>query len=309
MPPLTLALATLPDGSPARLPGAAPFEGSDLLALHGVAFGLPCDDPWLRSGGSRAHTYLESARQAWRDHPEWMDFLDMESPAWDLKRASRDLYLHALGPLRSATRVLDVGCGIGRMTQPFLDEGATVIGCDGDLDSLRRCAWHAAGRPGRLDLRWTTPAALPDVSVELALAVEVLCYVDDPLAALREIRERVAPGGSLLLAMEARWGWAAANDAPADGVDVALGAPGPLYLPGDRFVHLLEADDVRALLDDAGFEPMSVTPTHYLPEGPLEDLLPADLTLERLLELEAGARAHPVWSPLNRVWTAIGRRR
>lgn len=305
---MTLARATLPGGQPLQLSGAAPFPADALLPLGGVAFTLPCDDPWLRAGGSRAHTYLESARQAWRDHPEWMDFLDPESPAWDIKRASRDLYLDALGPLRDARTVLDVGCGIGRLSMPFLDRGADVIGCDGDLDSLRRFAWHAGGRPGRVDLCWTTPNALPDVSVDLAVAVEVLCYVEDPGAALRAIRDRIRPGGALLLAMEARWGWAAAPDAPADGVEVALGAPGPLYLPGDRFVHVLEADEVRALVEGAGFTVETVRATHFLPEGPLEDLLPSDLTLETLLALEDRFRGHPVWGRLNRIWTVIARR-
>lgn len=302
---LTLARATLPGGAPARLPGAAPFAAADLLGLNEVLFGLPCDDPWLRAGGSRAHTYLESARQAWRDHPEWMDFLDPDSPAWDIKRASRDLYLDALGPLRGARTVLDVGCGIGRMSMPFLDDDATVIGCDGDLESLRRFAWHAAGRPGRLDLHWTTPNALPDVQVDLAVAVEVLCYVEDPAVALKAVAERIRPGGALLLGMEARWGWAASPDAPHDGVDVALGAPGPLFLPGDRFVHVLEEDEVRALVEGAGFRIDVLRPTHFLPEGPLEDLLPSDLTLETLLALEQRFRGHPVWGRLHRIWTVV----
>ncbi|MEZ4320069.1 MAG: class I SAM-dependent methyltransferase [Myxococcota bacterium] len=304
---MTLAKATLPDGQPADLPGEAPFPAESLRALVDERFDLPCGDPWLQATGDRGHAYLDASRQAWLDHPEYMDFLAMDSPVWDLKRAERDLYLEALGDRMGAKTVLDVGCGIGRLTQPFLDEGATVYGCDGDLDSLRRCAWYAAGRAGRLDLFWTSVFALPDVKVDLILAVEVLCYVEDPVAVLRELRERLNPGGALLLAMEARWGWATSPDAPADGLDVALGEGGPLELD-DRFVHVLEGEQVDAMLEEAGFTVESRLATHYFTTGPLEALLPVDLSRELLLEIEDRARRHPVWGPLNRIWTVIATR-
>jgi SAM-dependent methyltransferase len=237
-----------------------------------------------------------------------MDFLDLGSPAWDIKRAARDLYLHALRPcVEGQLTVLDVGCGIGRLTQPLLDRGHTVIGVDGDLQSLQRCAWHAAGRAGALELHWSTPSSLPDVQVDLAVAVEVLCYLEDPAAALAAVVERVRPGGRVFLSMEARWGWAAAPDAPAGGLDVALGEGTLLDLPGDRYVHLFDREGMEALLTGAGLEVEVIRPSHYLPDGPLEDLLPTDLTQEVLLALEERFRDHPVWGPMNRIWTAIGR--
>jgi len=304
---VTLAAATLPDGSPVDLPGTAPYPAHTLQSLVEKRFGLPCGDPWLTGSGDRGHAYLDAAHQSWRDHPEYMDFLAMSSPIWDLKRAERDLYLHWLGELLNAPTVLDIGCGIGRLTQPFLDAGATVYGCDGDLDSLRRCAWHAAGRAGKLDLFWTSVFKLPEVEVDLALAVEVLCYVEDPVPVLRAIRDRIKPGGHLLLAMESRWGWALSPDAPTAGLDVALGAAGPLDLD-DRFVHVLDGDQVDAMLEEAGFQVRKRIATHYFTTGPLEDLLPSNLSREQLLAYEARARAHPVWGPLNRIWTVLASR-
>ncbi|MCB9673684.1 MAG: class I SAM-dependent methyltransferase [Alphaproteobacteria bacterium] len=302
---MTLARATWPDGRPLDLPGAAPYDAEALRALMGKRFDLPCGDPWLLESGTAGHAYLDGARQAWLDHPEYMDFLAMDSPVWDLKRAERDLYLTALGDRMQAKTVLDVGCGIGRLTHPFLDAGATVYGCDGDLDSLRRCAWHAAGRAGRLDLFWTSVFALPDVQVDLAIACEVLCYVEDPVPVLEAIRARIKPGGALLLAMEARWGWATSPDAPSEGLDVALGLDGPLHIDGDRFVHVLEGEEVDEMLEDAGFTVESRLATHYFTTGPLEALLPTNLTREKLLALEEEARQHRIWGPLNRIWTVI----
>lgn len=306
---MSLSDAALSDGTPVAPGPVGPFECESLRPLMEVAFRLPCGDPWLQTRGTPAHTYLEAAGQAWRDHPEWMDFLDQQSPAWDIKRAARDVYLHWLEPfVKPGQEVLDVGCGIGRITQSLLDLGLTVYGADGDLQSLQRCAWHAAGRAGKLDLFWTTPDHLPDVQVDLAVSVEVLCYLEDPAAGLAAMVDRVRPGGRVFLTMEARWGWAASPDAPADGVDVALGEGNLLHLEGDRYVHLQDRESMVALLEGAGLEVELLEPTHYLTDGPLEDLLPSDLTQEVLIGLEAKFRAHPVWGPLNRIWTAVGRK-
>ncbi|MCB9668547.1 MAG: class I SAM-dependent methyltransferase [Alphaproteobacteria bacterium] len=306
---MSLAAATLPDGSRPSPALEAPAPADSLAPLAGVRFRLPCEDPWLLEEGTPAHTYLEAARAAWEEHEEWMDFLDLGSPAWDIKRAARDLYLEHLEPLiPEVSTALDLGCGIGRFTQVLLDHGVTVHGIDGDLLSLQRCAWHAVGRAGALDLHWSTARVLPDVQVDLALAVEVLCYLDDPTAALRELAARVRPGGHVFLAMEARWGWAVAQDAPPGGLDVALGDGSLLHLEGDRFVHLLDRDGMEALVRDAGLELVTLVATHYTADGPLEDLLTGELSREELLATEARLRAHPVWGPLNRIWTAVARK-
>lgn len=305
---MSLSDATHPDGRPLGL-GPAPISCDALDPIQGTPFLLPCDDPWLEDPDGPGGVYLQAAADAWQDHPEWMDFLDMGSPAWDLKRAERDLYLHVLEPVMPQARtVLDVGCGIGRMTQSFLDNGSTVYGVDGDLRSLQRCAWHAANRLGSLDLFWSTPDNLPDVQVDLAIAVEVLCYLEDPDAALAAMVDRVKPGGHVFVAMEARWGWALSEDAPPEGLDTALGGEPLLDLEGDRYVHLFDEDRMRLWLANAGLEIVELLPTHYLTDGPLEGLLPESMGLEGLLDLERKCRRHPVFAPLNRIWSALARK-
>lgn len=300
---MTLNAARTPDGLPVGLP-TGPIPCVDLVPLVGMPFDLPCDDPWLQQEGTPGHTYLEAAAEAWREHPEWMDFLDLGSPVYDLKRAERDLYLHAWRGFRGARRLMDLGCGIGRMTMPFLDRGATVFGVDGDLESLRRCAWHAAGRAGRLDLSWSSVHRLPDEGdLDAIIACEVLCYVPDVAPVLSSLRERLRPGGALLLSWEAPWGWAAAEDAPSEALQQALAGPGVLDLPGERWVRTLDADGLRTLFTDAGFEVTDVLPTHYVPDGPLERCLGPSTSLEELLAIEESCRTHPVWAPLNRIHT------
>ena len=204
----------------------------------------------------------------------------------------------------TAGRVLDVGCGVGRFVMPFLDRGAQVWGVDGDLESLRRCAWHGAGRPGALELRWSSVHALPEVEVDVVVAAEVLPYVPRQEEALAAMVRRLRPGGTLLFSVEARWGWAAAQDAPTGGLATALGGDGVVDLPGDRWVRTLDRPDVEALIRDAGLELAVLEPSHWLTDGPLEGLL-AEQTLEELLEAEQALRAHPVWAPLHRLWIGV----
>lgn len=305
-------MSTIEEGSDAARalgwPGHA-VACEDLIPLVEVPFELPCEDPWLFLAETPGHAYLQAAAEGWSEHPEWMDYLDLDSPIADLKRAERDLYLHAWRSALSARRVLDVGCGIGRLTMPFLDRGATVIGVDGDMLSLQRCAWHAAGRPGSLDLHWSSVHRLPEIEpVEVAIACEVLCYVPDIDDALRAIVQRIQPGGALLLSMEAPWGWAVSEDAPADALNQALHGPGVVDLPGDRWMRTYDQDGLRALLTRAGLHVEAMLPTHYVADGPLERCLTPSLSLEQLLAVEEACRTHPVWAPLHRIWTVIARK-
>lgn len=295
-------------GRSLALPGEPPYPAMALVPWVGKRVFLPCGDPWVRGTGDDAHGYLDGARAGWTDHPEYMDFLDPTSPVFALKSLERDLQLHHWARWLDARAVLDVGCGIGRFTCALLDRGATVYAIDPDLESIRRCAWHAAGRPGAIDLFWTSAHVLPQVEVDLAVVAEVLCYVPDATGALRAIASRVRSGGHVLISVEARWGWAASQDAPAGSVAQALSGTGIVALHGDRWVHTYDADDVEALCAAADLEVISLVSSHWIPDGPLEDTAPADLDLPQLVALEDQCRDHPVWGPLHRLWSCAARK-
>lgn len=301
---MSLAHATS-NGTPLGLPGTGPFAASDLGIWMGKPIQFRPGDPFVTQGGSRSHLYLDGARDSWNDNPDWMDFLQLDSPIYDLKFAERDLYLHHWGPWLDAKRVLDVGCGIGRFTTAFLDRGATVWGVDADERALERCVWHSANRPGHLDLSWSSVHTLPPVTVDLAIAAEVLCYVPRTQEALEGMVERLRPGGAVLLAMEARWGWAASQDAPAGRIHSALSGDGVVYEAGERWVRTLTREQLHDMLQAAGLEVVKIEPMLYTLDGPLEGVLPERASLEDLIAFEAACAEHPIWGPLNRIWTAV----
>lgn len=304
---MSLSTVTL-KSKPVPLPGEPPYEAAALVPLVGKKFALRSEDPFVRGSGDEAHGYLDGARAGWTEHPEYMDFLDVGSPVYGLKRMERDLYLHHWRPHLDGTVFLDVGAGIGRFTQGLLDRGLTVHAVDPDLDSLRRLVWHAAGRAGRLDVHWASVGRLPDVTVDAAICAEVLCYVPDAVEALRAIAARVRPGGVIALSVEGRYGWATAQDAPQGGLEAALGGDGVVWLPGDRWVRTYAREGVVRMVEGAGLELVDLVASHYVPDGPLEDVGPEEVTLEQLVALEDRCRAHPVWGPLNRLWLAVARR-
>jgi hypothetical protein len=78
-------------------------------------------------------------------------------------------------------------------------------------------------------------------------------------------------------------------------------------LPGDRWVRTHDADAVERLITGAGLELVSLSPSHWLTDGPLEGLL-SDMTLDELLEAEAVLAKHPIWGPLHRLWIGVARK-
>jgi SAM-dependent methyltransferase len=298
-------------GTPPPLPAGPPYACAALHAWAGLAFDLPPADPRLRAlhdGGAEPSPPLANlvgARIAWEEWPDHMDFLRPASPMFAQKQAERQLYLERWAThVPPGARVLDLGGGIGRFTTWCLDRGCEVELVDPDLRSLRAAVAHAAGRPGKLDVHWSTGETLPDLPpVDVVLAAEVLCYVEDIPRVLANVRRVLKPGGPLLCSVEGRWGWAAAYDAAPRTLDALLG-DGVISVPGDKWVRTFDRDALTATLH--GWTVEELVPTHYIPCGPFETAAGA-LTMPELLAWEERLRSHPVTAPWNRAWMAVVR--
>lgn len=101
-------------------------------------------------------------------------------------------HLRALGP---AGLVLDLGCGRGDWMARMVKEGLTPVGIEPEEDRAKMALAFApaAVADGQL---------LPfrDASIAVVWCIHVLHHLEDPVAALAEIRRVLQPGGHLILA-------------------------------------------------------------------------------------------------------------
>jgi len=133
----------------------------------------------------------------------------------DLTRI-RELLLDLLDP-QPGWRVVDLGAGPGAFSGALVARGCRPTLVDfaqSMLDHARRTLRDAAEGYVRADV---SAVPLPEASFDAACVVQVLEYVPDPVAVLREARRLVRPGG-LVLAADTDWDSMAFNVA-----DVELG--------------------------------------------------------------------------------------
>lgn len=114
----------------------------------------------------------------------------------ELQRMIADL------PLRGGERVLDLACGDGVYSVWLAERvgaGGEVVGVDIAPAYLQRARQHAAasGLDARISFRQGDIARLPfpDDAFDLAWCAHSLYSLPDPVAALRELRRVVRPGG------------------------------------------------------------------------------------------------------------------
>jgi len=148
---------------------------------------------------------------------------------------------------RAAGRVLEVGIGTG-LNLPFYRRASilTLVGVDPGVE-MQRMLRRRSERAGiAVDLRSSTAEALAfeRASFDCVVCTYTLCTIPDPLAALREIRRVLRPGGRLLFAEH--------GVAPDTDVVKWQRRLEPLWSRVAGGCHLTR--DVPALLDAAGFE-------------------------------------------------------
>jgi SAM-dependent methyltransferase len=115
-----------------------------------------------------------------------------------LERVIADLRL----PARA--RILDAGCGSGRNMVEFARHG-TVTGVE--LSETSVCLARERGA-GEVIAGSVLEMPFEPDNFDLAASLDVIEHLEDDLAALRELRRVVAPGGALLITVPAyQWLW------------------------------------------------------------------------------------------------------
>jgi len=183
--------------------------------------------------------------------------------------------LELLAPLEGK-RVLDAGCGDGAYSIAAAERGALVTGVDRSEDMLAAARARSAARGVTVDWRQGDVMALPfpDSSVDLAIAITLLCLVPDPRGAVRELSRVLVAGGRLVIGDLHRWSfWAAQRR--------IRGWSGNAFWRGARF---WTTNALRDLLAESKLRPGRARGVAYYPPfGPVARLMaPADSLLARL---------------------------
>jgi SAM-dependent methyltransferase len=164
-------------------------------------------------------------------------------------------------PLAGASRVLELGCGVGRLLPDIAERAPTarVIGTDLVTSMLAR----APAVFPRIAMDCSRPAFAPQ-SFDAVVAAFMLFHVPDPLAAVVCAREALRPGGGFGVAV-----WGAGGSCPgvevwAEVLDAAGVPPDPVGSgepDGEEQVN--GPDKLGTLLEQAGFADVRAEPVPW----------------------------------------------
>jgi SAM-dependent methyltransferase len=122
----------------------------------------------------------------------------------------RNIWAVGLLDVQPHDRVLEIGFGPGIAIQEFARRATNglVVGVDHSEVMVQQARKRnaAAVRAGRVDLRLGSAEALPgfDAPFDKILAVNSLLFWDDPVARLKELHDRLRPGGQIAIVYQPR---------------------------------------------------------------------------------------------------------
>ena len=217
-----------------------------------------------------------TAVQANFDQAELDKFADLAHRWWDPNGPQRALhelnptrlaYVRARGSLRG-TKVLDVGCGGGLLSEAMAGEGAEVVALDLAPELIEIARLHL------LEMQVAQPALRVDYrlqSVESMAAempqrfdaitcMEMLEHVPDPLSIVRSCAGLLKPGGRLFVSTLNR-----------TAASFALAIVGAEYIAGllpkgtHSYAQFIKPSELAAWLREAGLQLEDVSGLHYNP--------------------------------------------
>ena len=159
--------------------------------------------------------------------------------------ATAEPLLDAAG-VRDGARVLDVGTGPGTVAAAALARGAEVVAVDAEPSMVELAAGNAPGAEVRHAVLPELP--FPDGSFDAVVANFVVNHVEDPWAALTELRRMARPGGRLAVTV-----WHGTDNEAMSLFNQALDAAGvvrPSYPAPVSLTRTVEG--LRGLLEQTG---------------------------------------------------------
>ena len=162
-----------------------------------------------------------------------------------------------------ARRVLDAGCGGGRLTISLARAGAEVTGIDTSAERLEQARRRAGRADVELQLRegdFDMRLPFPDSSFDAVVSRLALMAATDPTATLEELRRVLVPGGRLVSVL---WASTAENPwfaLPRESVAAAIGAERAMF--ARAFGRLGDPDDAAAVHRAAGLRDVEACRLH-----------------------------------------------
>ncbi len=97
--------------------------------------------------------------------------------------------------------ILDIGCGGGLVSEPLTRLGGLVTGIDPAEENIKAARLHAQEQGLNIDYRATTVEQIAQRGerFDVAVCLEVVEHVSDPLALITSCAETVRPGGLLVV--------------------------------------------------------------------------------------------------------------
>ena len=138
------------------------------------------------------------------DDPEFFAaYQRMREAEAGINAAVEEPALRALLPAVTGTRVVDLGCGDGRLCRYLAERGAaTVLGIDPSTRMLALARQRTSDRRVHYEQAFAEDFVLPPGTVELVVSSFVLHYVADLAAVLNKVRSWLARGGLFVASME-----------------------------------------------------------------------------------------------------------
>jgi 2-polyprenyl-3-methyl-5-hydroxy-6-metoxy-1,4-benzoquinol methylase len=192
-----------------------------LLPLRAVGHCMPLP---VRKAVKRAYRWWFTRGRNINTRAYWDEVYAREGRPSDGDARDYDsLHQAILQRVPAGSRVLDVGCGTGRLALKLLDRGCEVIGLDFSQQAIEICQSQG------VDARWCELPHIPsDLGpVDVAICSEVLEHLDRPELTLRAICKVVPVGGLVVVSVPA-----------ARVIDTGL-----------EHVHLFERRDVVSLMN------------------------------------------------------------
>lgn len=196
------------------------------------------------------------------------------------ERLERRLVLAHVGEV-GGRAVLEIGCGDGRLAVKLAEMGAEVSAIDAS-PAMVSAARELAGAHGtNVDFAVGKAQELPfpDESVDIVVAVTILCFVENAAPVFKEIARVLKPGGHLVIGELGRWSTWAAERRVRAWLGSRLWQRGFFRTPGS----------LRELARSAGLRPLSVEGAVYYPRWTwaARHLEPFDRGLSRMTNVGA----------------------